>query len=62
MAKNKTIYIKDKDAKVWDEAPRMLAFYQRKGLGDFLTEKLQEYVKEENARQAQSAKSSGESV
>lgn len=59
MPKNKTIYIKDKDAKVWKEAARMLPFYQDKGLGEFLTEKVREYVAEENARQAQSAKGSG---
>jgi hypothetical protein len=58
MPKNKTLYIKDKDAKVWEEAPRMLVFYQRKGLCDFLTEKLQEYMEAENARQAQLAQDS----
>jgi hypothetical protein len=35
----------------------MLAYYQRNDLCDFLTEKLEEYVKEENARQASKAKS-----
>jgi hypothetical protein len=59
MPKNKTLYIRDKDAQVWEEAPRMLAFYQRISLSEFLTEKLREYVEEENARQAQAAKGTG---
>jgi hypothetical protein len=52
MPKNKTIYVRDGDDELWEEGKRMLAFYQHKSLSVFLTEKIREYVKEENARQA----------
>jgi hypothetical protein len=41
MPKNKTLYVRDSDPVVWDEAKRMLVFYQRKSLGLFLTEMVQ---------------------
>jgi hypothetical protein len=52
VPKNRTLYVRDEDLPLWDEAKRLLAFYQRKTLTGFITEKLREYVKEENARQA----------
>jgi hypothetical protein len=51
MPKNRTLYVRDEDLELWAEAKRLLAFYQRKTLTAFITEKLREYVKEENARQ-----------
>ena len=52
MPKNKTIYVNDEDEPTWNEAARMLPFYQRKSMSAFLMEKVREYVSEENARQA----------
>jgi hypothetical protein len=52
MPKNKTFYIQDEDYELWDEAKRLLAFYQRKTMIAFITEKLREYVREERALQA----------
>lgn len=57
---NKTLYVSEADEPVWDEAQRLLPFYQRKSLSAFVMEKVREYVREENARQAQSAKGSGD--
>jgi hypothetical protein len=51
MPKNKTLYVQDADYELWDEAKRLLAYHQRKTLVGFITEKLREYVTEENARQ-----------
>jgi len=51
MPRNKTIYVHEDDFDIWEEGKRLLAFYQRKSLSAFLTEKMREYVKEENARQ-----------
>jgi hypothetical protein len=59
MPKNKTLYVQDADYPLWDEAKRLLAFYQRKTLAGFITEKLREYVEEENARQAKPTRDSG---
>jgi hypothetical protein len=50
--RNKTIYINDQDYALWEEGKRMLAFYKRKTLSAFLTEKMREYVEEERERQA----------
>ena len=49
---NRTIYIPDNDDPKWDEAQRLLPFYQHKSLSAFINEKVCEYVKEENSRQA----------
>jgi hypothetical protein len=48
---NRTVYISEDDEPVWDEAQRLLPFYQNKSLSAFIAEKVREYVKEENARQ-----------
>jgi len=56
---NRTIYVPPADIPTWDEAQRMMPFHQRKSLSAFVLEKVREYVQEENARQAQSAKGSG---
>jgi hypothetical protein len=51
---NRTVYVPPADIPTWDEAQRMMPFYQRMSLSAFLMEKVREYVKEENARQTQS--------
>jgi hypothetical protein len=56
---NRTVYINEDDVSAWDEAQRLLPFYQDKSLSAFIAEKVREYVKEEKARQAQPAKVSG---
>lgn len=52
MAKNRTIYVTDKDAPVWDEAKRLIPFHERKSLSAYLTEHLREYVKKRQLRPA----------
>jgi hypothetical protein len=48
----KTIYVSKEDEPVWDEAMRMLRFYQSKGLSAFVTPLLRDYITKEKARQA----------
>jgi hypothetical protein len=52
VAKNKTLYVYEEDASIWDEAKRLLAFYRGKRLSTYLTEHLRKYVREEKARQS----------
>jgi hypothetical protein len=52
VAKNKTLYVSEEDASIWDEAKRLLAFYRGKRRSTYLTEHLRKYVREEKARQS----------
>jgi hypothetical protein len=54
-----SLRVRDEDYDLWDEAKRLLAFYQRIALTAFITEKLREYEKEENARQAAGTSTKG---
>jgi hypothetical protein len=49
---NKTIYVTEEDAPVWEEAKRLLRFHHNKGMSAYITPFLRDYVAEEKARQA----------
>jgi hypothetical protein len=40
MPKNRTIYVADEDAPIWNEAKRLVPFHERKSLSAYLTEHL----------------------
>lgn len=44
MPKQKNLYVTEKDAPVWDEAKRLIAFHEGKSLSAYLTEHLRKYV------------------
>lgn len=48
---NKTVYATKEDEPFWDEATRLLPFYQGISLSQFINDKIREYVQQENARQ-----------
>jgi hypothetical protein len=47
-----SIYVTDEEARVWEEARRLLRFHQNTGLGKHLTPFLTQYIAKEKARQA----------
>ena len=49
---NKTIYVTEEDAPVWEEAKRLLRFHHDKGISAFVTPLLKDYIAKEKARQA----------
>jgi hypothetical protein len=57
MPKNKTLYVNDEDAPIWNDAKRLLAFYRGMTLSSYITECLRKYVTEENAIQERKAES-----
>jgi hypothetical protein len=50
MAKNISIYVSDKDEAIWKEARRFVRFYRDQSLSAYLTEHLQEYVRQKKTK------------
>jgi hypothetical protein len=48
---NKTIYVSEEDAPVWDEAKRLLRLHHDEELSSYITPFLQEYIADEKAFQ-----------
>lgn len=47
---NKTIYVIDKDAPIWEAAERLIPVMERTTLSRFITQKLREYVQEKESQ------------
>jgi hypothetical protein len=50
MPKNRTLYVTEEDAPIWDEAKRLVQFHERKSLSAYLTEHLRQYVENHSPR------------
>jgi hypothetical protein len=50
MPKQKTLYVTDEDAPVWNEAKRLIPFHEGKSLSAYLTEHLRKYVEKHKAK------------